>query len=255
MRISACVISELKNTSIELTLNSLRGNVDEIILIDTGKEDNSEYAKTKYSNCKYIRYEYQEFSFAGARNIGIGEAKGDYIFTIDSDEILVRGENLKRIINSNIVDVIYIDILQWHTYMNGKSEFQTYSLPRIFYKTDKLEYRNRLHETVSASLPENFTKYGIKRERCYIAHIGYDLEVKDMEKKLKRNLELTNKIINEGEANAYTYYHLGKLYGIMGEKDKQESAYQKSIKIGGLNNHHQNEVKIFMNMFNKKKDE
>jgi len=244
MKVSAVIICDLSKTDPSRTLTSLKSNVDEVVIVNTGE-------RIINAESNIINYDSKDFSFAEARNIGIEKAIGDYIFSIDSDEVLVWKDTIKKIVDNNIVDVLYITIKQWHTYLNGKSEFQEYSLPRIFYKTDKLKYSNRIHETVSKSLPKDFTHYSISPEKSYIAHTGYDISVKDMKKKIERNVAKAMDMINRGEADAYTYYHLGKLFGVAGEIAEQLTMYSYALSLKGLNKYHTKELQDYLILYTK----
>ena len=74
----------------------------EIILVNDGSTDNSskicEEYKKKYKNIKYISIENHGVSYA--RNLGIAEASGEYLYFMDSDDILIK-DCFENFINYN----------------------------------------------------------------------------------------------------------------------------------------------------------
>ena len=82
------------NVSIELlksiNLHPAKANI-EIILVDNGsKENNEAYFKDYCAELIYIRSE-QNLGFAGGNNLGIRQAKGDYLFLINNDTEITSG--------------------------------------------------------------------------------------------------------------------------------------------------------------------
>ena len=75
----------------------------EIILVDNGcTEDNEAYFKTYREDLIYIRSA-QNLGFAGGNNLGIKQAKGDYIFLINNDTEITDGliEELQQTLQHN----------------------------------------------------------------------------------------------------------------------------------------------------------
>lgn len=88
----------------------------EIIVIDDGSKDNGQavvrqYAQ-KYDNIKLLVQENQGQSVA--RNYGIREAKGEYIWFIDSDDKMSPeiGDAYKRLVEYNEVDICGVHLVQ-----------------------------------------------------------------------------------------------------------------------------------------------
>jgi glycosyltransferase involved in cell wall biosynthesis len=73
----------------------------ELIVVDDGSTDNTEELLTKYSNDNRFLYFKKENGERGAaRNYGFHKAKGEYVFFIDSDDLML--ENHLEVLNKNI---------------------------------------------------------------------------------------------------------------------------------------------------------
>ena len=82
---------------IESILNNLYKNF-EIIVVDDGSTDDSIKIVKKYTNIKLL---YSNHAGPGsARNVGIENASGDFIFFLDSDDTI--NPNTLKILKNNI---------------------------------------------------------------------------------------------------------------------------------------------------------
>ncbi len=78
---------------IEAIKSVKRLNPYEIILVDDCSSDNFVVQLAKDSGCKYIKTPYQSGTDALPFNMGVMEAKGDYICRVDADDILLSLPN------------------------------------------------------------------------------------------------------------------------------------------------------------------
>lgn len=86
--ISLCMIMRNDGKTLRRCLNSVRGLVNEIIIVDTGSTDNSIDIAREYG-AKITKDPWQD-DFARPRNIGIKQATGDWILIMDPDEMILR---------------------------------------------------------------------------------------------------------------------------------------------------------------------
>src|SRR5919112_554735 len=74
--------------AIESVLNQSYRNF-EIIVVDDGSTDETSVVASRYERVRLFQQENQGLS--GARNRGLGEAKGEYVVFLDADDRLVPG--------------------------------------------------------------------------------------------------------------------------------------------------------------------
>ena len=95
----------------------------EIILIDGGSTDNTPEIcrnyESKYENIKLVHKENEGVS--AARNRGVAEATGDYIFFVDGDDWIENNtiEALVWLEEENEADISFV-IKEGHTYSTGE---------------------------------------------------------------------------------------------------------------------------------------
>jgi len=87
MKISACIITKNGGASLIRCIKSVKPFVDEIVVVDTGSEDATKFIADKLGT-KVIEYPYKSFSYKDAKNFAIDNAIGDWILSIDTDEVL-----------------------------------------------------------------------------------------------------------------------------------------------------------------------
>ncbi len=86
--VSGCVITYNNEKTIKNCLNSLRGCVDEIIIVDGYSRDKTVKICKTYT--KKIYFCKEKRNFAKIRNFALSKATGDWILFIDADEVLSK---------------------------------------------------------------------------------------------------------------------------------------------------------------------
>jgi glycosyltransferase involved in cell wall biosynthesis len=99
-KISAVIISKNAERTIGRTLRSL-SYFDEVVLLDTGSTDNTMRIAKSYHNVKLFQDIFS--GFGKSKNVAAMLAQNDWIFSIDSDEVLTPGliKSLKQLKPAN----------------------------------------------------------------------------------------------------------------------------------------------------------
>lgn len=147
--ISLCMIVKNEERVLRRCLDSMEGLFDEIIIIDTGSQDNTVDIAYEYTKQVYT-YEWTG-SFADARNFSFTKANCDYIYVADADECIDR-ENYSRFMNLkqvlidevDIVQMKYVTYSEYNTVYNFKKELR----PKLFKRLRQFYWEGDVHETV-----------------------------------------------------------------------------------------------------------
>lgn len=117
MTIKLSIIIPVYNasTTIERCVNSLNFFIShEIILINDGSTDESfaimEKLKKENKDVKIINQ--KNMGVSSARNTGLREAKGEFVFFIDSDDYLRKSENIDNLILKNTFDILVFGYIE-----------------------------------------------------------------------------------------------------------------------------------------------
>ena len=149
--ISLCMIVKNEEESLERCLNSLKGIVDEIIIVDTGSTDRTKEIARRYG-AKVSDFKWN-YDFAAARNYAFSQATCDYIYSADADEELDE-ENRQRFFSLKAdLSELYIDIVQMY-YCNQLSFRTVYNYdkelrPKLFKRVRNFVWMDPIHEQVA----------------------------------------------------------------------------------------------------------
>ena len=147
--VSLCMIVKNEEDILARCLDSLKGLMDEIIIVDTGSTDRTKEIAANYTDKIY------DFSwcddFAAARNFSFSKATKEYIYAPDADEVLDeinrrRFMMLKAALlpEIEIVQMKYITPHKYNTIQNAAMEYR----PKLYKRLRTFTWVNPVHETV-----------------------------------------------------------------------------------------------------------
>ena len=213
-------------------LESVRGVIDEIILVDTGSTDNTINIAKEFG-AKIYDYKWKD-DFSAARNYALSKSTGDWILYLDADERLSSNSvnELKNLIEKNDpagcrCRVNNIDEI------NCKPKFMRYT--RLFRNNSNIKFAGKIHEQIDDSLLVN--GYKIFDADIEIIHIGYNISTEELKKKARRNLKIL-KDEYEKNKSSYNAYQLANTYSILEEYERANQYYRISIEKNELNKEH-----------------
>ncbi len=220
--LSVCMIVKNEEKNLPRCLESIKNLADEIIVIDTGSDDNSvEIAKSYGAKIGYFKW---NNNFSDARNASLEMATKDWILFLDADEEISKEEGirLKNTINTTHLEAFHcrlVNIIQ-------NTNIGDAIVLRAFKNNPKYRFRGKMHEQIIFSIQEISGQHSIGLSDIKITHYGYDPEVADMDAKQKRNLELLESY-DEKDKDGY-YYSLGNEYSRINNHNKALKTYYKA---------------------------
>lgn len=195
-------------------LSSVIDIVDEIIIVDTGSDDDTMEIAKSYG-AKIYTYPWKN-NFADARNYSLNKSICDWHLVMDADEYIVKGtkEDILDFFKYGNRHVGQIKLIDKY-FINGVDQHSVAYLSRIFPKGT--QYSGKIHEQIDCKLSKLKTS-------IEIYHDGYYLK-----NKTERNLVLLEAIIRgEKEVNPYLYFQIAKEYRLSGDFKKAQMYYLKS---------------------------
>ncbi len=148
--ISLCMIVKNEESKLSWCLDSLKGIVDEMIIVDTGSEDSTKEIARQYG-AKVYDFEWTG-DFSEARNYAFSLATGDYIYTADADEDIDE-ENRERFLKlKKDIEELDIDIVQMY-YTNQLASRSVYNYdrelrPKLFRRVRNFRWEDPIHEQI-----------------------------------------------------------------------------------------------------------
>ncbi|MCR4851537.1 MAG: glycosyltransferase family 2 protein [Lachnospiraceae bacterium] len=147
--VSLCMIVKNESKVLSRCLDSVADLVDEIVIVDTGSDDDTKAIARLYTDRVYD-FKWID-DFAAARNYAFSLCECDYIYSADADEILNEENRQKfRILKETldpeieIVQMYYGNQLENGTVYNFDRELR----PKLFKRVRQFKWIERVHETV-----------------------------------------------------------------------------------------------------------
>jgi glycosyltransferase involved in cell wall biosynthesis len=212
-------------------LESVRGLVDEFVIVDTGSTDKTKAVAESFG-AKTVSFAWCD-DFSEARNQSLRHAKGEWIIFLDADEVLKgAGEQdcLRKAASVGGVDAYFVPILSSRT--NGESESRVGSAVRFFRNFPGIRFSGRVHESVDRFLSEVGAR--AVHSNFFIEHFGYGLGRDIVKKKYERNLDLLEKELAENPRNAHARYHLGLTCMVLEREKEAREAFDRALSGTGL---------------------
>ena len=212
MKISACMIAKNEEKNLPRCLNSIKGIVDEIVIVDTGSTDNTVKIAKTYG-AKVYHHPWQD-SFSLHRNQAFEYATGDWFFIIDCDEQLVRKNLYKNVLKKRLAQLpenhnaLVVTLLEY----DGKIETSWLGI-RFFNAAGNPKYKHSVHNTVS------FEGYAAGSD-IQMIHYGYSLPPEQMKEKTERTRRMLLKDLANNPDDYRALYYMCQLAS--GQKNHEE---------------------------------
>ena len=180
--LSVCMIVRDGASTLRRCLESVRPLADELLVYDTGSQDDSVELARRYAD----RVEQIEWphDFSQARNRSIAQAQGDWILWIDADEYLVGGEHLGKYLRDNA----YLGYVVRQHHFAVDAQFKPDYPVRLFRNGRGIRFYGAIHEHPETGLNQG-VEPAVTLTDVHIMHDGYATEAVRRQR-LRRNLPL-----------------------------------------------------------------
>ncbi len=170
--VSLCMIARNEEASIGQAIKSALAVVDEIIVGDTGSDDNTRLIAEGYG-AKVIDVPWDD-DFAAARNSVLDEASCDWVLILDADERLqpVRPVEFQKMLAEDAVSGYKVNVVEMSETGQEKTDVQT----RVYRNHPYVRYCYPIHETIDVAL-ENWSaarELDVAPSRLRVVHASAD---------------------------------------------------------------------------------
>ncbi|MCR8635028.1 TPR domain-containing glycosyltransferase [Paenibacillus radicis (ex Xue et al. 2023)] len=206
-RVSLCMIVCNEEENIKQCLTSAEPYVDEIIVIDTGSQDQTPNIVEQFGAQLY-RMKWNDH-FAEARNYATKRATGDWILVLDADEQLlpIDFDLFKSLLADETVSGYYVLIRNHRS--DVSDDYETDFVCRLFRNLPNISYQGRVHEDIGVSLSTAYPKLAIRRSGLIVSHYGYSRMAEHANKKTERNVKLLERAVREESDPFFYRYAIG----------------------------------------------
>jgi tetratricopeptide (TPR) repeat protein len=208
-------------------LDSVRGWVDEIVVVDTGSTDRTG-AIAKEHGAQVYSFRWCN-DFAVARNESLKYATGDWILVLDADETLSPEAvpALKQVMQLD--DVLVVNLLRQEVGTNLPYS----SISRLFRNHPAIAFYRPYHEliddSVAAILQRESTWRVVQLPGVAILHTGYQMEAIAQRHKTDRARTIMEAYLADHSNDSYICSKLGALYVNVGEVERGLEFLQRGL--------------------------
>uniref|UniRef100_B8HX22 Glycosyl transferase family 2 n=1 Tax=Cyanothece sp. (strain PCC 7425 / ATCC 29141) TaxID=395961 RepID=B8HX22_CYAP4 len=219
--LSLCMIVKNESANLPRCLSSARSHVDEMIVVDTGSEDDTVEVARQYG-ARVSFFDWCD-DFAAARNAALDQARGEWILVLDGDEELSLTIDLRQLLQDSVGVLSYLTLFV-NVYDGDRSK-SVGVVRRLFRNLPGVRYIGRFHEQVIYPGEERGLGTNISTELIKILHYGYAPEVWT-DKLANRNIPILESLRTQGEASLMVLTCLADMYTAVGEQEKSQDCYQ-----------------------------
>lgn len=229
MRISAVLIVKDEAETLARCLGSLRGVVDEMVVVDTGSTDETP-SIAEQLGAQVVRYPWTQ-DFAAARNHALSRATGEVVLSIDADEYLVTPADAARaqfeaFMESGRHTLGLVEILNER--LPVAQEEPTLDRTARVFQREAFVYEGAIHEQLVPR--ETGVTVGSRLLSLRLHHTGYALSPAAAAAKAQRNIAILRKELEAHPNDEYFHYQLAKAWQSMGRHKLAAVAFQRALR-------------------------
>lgn len=236
MTLSLCMIVKDEARRLPHCLKSVQGYVDEMIVLDTGSQDETmAIAQQLGAQVDTIPWTHD---FAAARNQSIARATGTWILVLDADETLTpAGQTLltslrtEKAADMQPLDTILSINLLRHEVDAAQSPYS--SVSRLFRNHTKIQFQRPYHESIDDSVMAILATEPhwqiLDWPAIAIDHGGYQAEAITQQNKFHRAEQAMVAYLAQHPEDAYISSKLGALYTEQGQWEQGQALLQQGL--------------------------
>jgi len=236
MSISLCMIVKDEAKTLPRCLTSVKDSVDELIVIDTGSQDDTIAIAEHHGAIVETTAWTQDF--AAARNYSLAKATGDWILVMDADETLtLAGQDLLHQIrtgamlgNQALDSILLVTLLRYEI----NADQAPYSpVSRLFRNRPDIRFHRPYHETVDDSVMAVMAAEPqwqvVTWPEVTLEHTGYEADAIAQRGKFTRAATTMAAYLETHPDDAYICNKLGALYGATGDWAQGRSLLERGL--------------------------
>lgn len=206
--ISLCMIVKNEEDVLARCLDSVKGLVDEIVIVDTGSSDSTREIALKYTDKVYDFPWIDDFS--AARNFSFSKGSMQYLMWLDADDILLeKDKNMLLALKETLPENTDVVMMRYNTSLDesGKPLFSFYR-ERLLRRETGFVWKGAVHEAIETFGKKYYSEAAVTHAKLRPSEPG-------------RNLRIYEKLITQGAVltGRDLFYYARELY--YNERDEE----------------------------------
>jgi GT2 family glycosyltransferase/2-polyprenyl-3-methyl-5-hydroxy-6-metoxy-1,4-benzoquinol methylase/tetratricopeptide (TPR) repeat protein len=234
--LSLCMIVRDNEDTIEACLNSIYPWVDELIIVDTGSTDRTKEICTQYG-ARMGEFPWCD-DFSAARNESLRHASGEWLFWMDSDDVITeeQGRKLRRLVYGEHDSDCLGYVLQVHCPSSNDGEMTIVDHVKVFRNHPDLRFEHRIHEQILPAI----RRFGGKVEftDIHVVHQGSVQSAETRKRKLQRDFRILEQDLLERPDHPFVLFNMGMTYEDAGQYEEAVVHLRRCIEVSGSEESH-----------------
>lgn len=227
-RLSLCMIVRDEETFLPRCLDSVRGVVDEIVVVDTGSHDSTVDIARRFG-ATVAEMPWPD-DFSAARNASLDLATGDWVLVLDADEVLLpeSAAGLPTLLADPGVEGYFIQM----RHLIGSAaqpEVEESSLFRLWRNRPEYRFTGEIHEQILPTILARRPGSKTAQSGLQVVHYGYLREIRAARRKFERNRLLLEKVIARSPQDPFAHFNLGIEYYDQGLLEQAGASFAAAL--------------------------
>ncbi|MEW1959059.1 glycosyltransferase family 2 protein [Kineococcus sp. NPDC059986] len=169
MLLSACLVVRDAATTLGPCLDSVAGVADEVVVLDTGSVDGTWALLRERPGIRSLQAPWTD-DFAAARNAVLAEARGEWVFSVDADEVVFADRDaLRRSISGTTARTLAVCVR--NVGVDGGRDYELAAV-RLF-RREGARWSGRVHEQVDHPSDRPAVPVELPGDVVRLDHHGY----------------------------------------------------------------------------------
>ncbi|MHB1159388.1 MAG: glycosyltransferase [Chloroflexota bacterium] len=230
MRVSLCMIVRNEEQCLARCLESARGVVHEIVVVDTGSGDSTPAIAASFG-AVVLHHRWRD-DFAEARNVALEHATGDWILVLDADEELEERSRTRIGELIRETDADGFQLRQRNLQPAGDlRRYEDLYITRLFRHVPEYRYEQPIHEQIRPSIERRGGKV-VETGEITILHYGYVQRMaQGGETRALRNLRVLEAALARSPRDPYLHYQIGATHKALGNRDAAFTTLTRTLEL------------------------
>lgn len=234
--LAVCMIVRDNEGTIEPCLASIKPWVDEMIVVDTGSQDETP-AIAKRHGAQIFHFPWCD-DFAAARNESLRHARSEWLFWMDSDDTIPPecGRKLRHLAYGPHAATTLGYVMQVHCPGERSGDLTVVDHVKMFRNHPEVRFEFRLHEQVLMSIRRLGGE--IEWTDIHVVHSGSDRSLEGRRRKYERDLRILSDELATYPDHPFVLFNLGMTYSDMEEHALAIQYLRRCLEVSGTDQSH-----------------
>ena len=229
IRLSLCMIVRDNEDTIEACLDSIYPWVDEIVVVDTGSTDRTPEICRRFG-ARMFEFPWCD-DFSAARNVSLEPARGEWIFWMDSDDVIdqEQGRKLRALAYGLHPDECFGYVAQVHCESSEPGQMTTVDHVKMFRNLPGLRFEHRIHEQILPAIRR--AGGSVAFTDLFVIHKGSIQTPEVRLRKLERDFRILQLDLERYPNHPFVLFNLGMTYEDAGQYDVSEMQLRRCLDV------------------------